>query len=162
MLCSILSLRYMSGYCYKLEQTCPIDMDDSKSSRLGSSTGEMSSTSTSPPPENGSHAGPKNGHWRHSPWIIPSVMAVALAAALLAVSIVFIPAKERRDCPIGLANKNWHFSNFRSLVTFGDSYSDEGRAMYYVNHGLQFPPKGFKTEPVSHYKLFHHPSDISN
>ena len=41
----------------------------------------------------------------------------------------------------------WSLSNFSDLVVFGNSYADESRWDYFVNHNASAPPVGWD-EPV--------------
>lgn len=40
------------------------------------------------------------------------------------------------------AAAQWTVKQFSSLVTFGDSYTDENRLGYFINHGGDAPPTG--------------------
>jgi hypothetical protein len=44
---------------------------------------------------------------------------------------------------------NWDLDGFKSLVTFGDSYTDESRAWYFNDHGGHAPPAGWVGGVVS-------------
>lgn len=44
---------------------------------------------------------------------------------------------------------SWHLRNFKTLVTFGDSYTDLNRLDYLINHGGQAPPVGWVDPGVS-------------
>lgn len=50
---------------------------------------------------------------------------------------------------VGIAHgsNGWDSRNFNTLVTFGDSYSDEGRLGYFINNNGSAPPVGWK-QPV--------------
>ena len=39
-------------------------------------------------------------------------------------------------------NSVWNLDNFDSLVTFGDSYTDEGRLGYIIQQNFTLPPAG--------------------
>lgn len=39
-------------------------------------------------------------------------------------------------------NQPWSTSRFNSLITFGDSYTDENRISYFVTHNNTAPPPG--------------------
>ncbi|KAH8705196.1 GDSL lipase/acylhydrolase family protein [Talaromyces proteolyticus] len=43
----------------------------------------------------------------------------------------------------GNAAVNWKSRNFKSLVTFGDSYTDESRLNYFITHNGSAPPAGW-------------------
>ena len=36
----------------------------------------------------------------------------------------------------------WSLAQFSSLITFGDSYTDENRLNYFIQHGATAPPAG--------------------
>ena len=38
----------------------------------------------------------------------------------------------------------WEAENFKTLVTFGDSYTDENRLGYFINHNGSAPPVGWE------------------
>lgn len=40
------------------------------------------------------------------------------------------------------ANSVWNVANFDSLITFGDSYTDENRLSYIIAHNGSTPPAG--------------------
>jgi phospholipase/lecithinase/hemolysin len=44
----------------------------------------------------------------------------------------------------------WGLTRFKSLVTFGDSYTDESRLNYFSSHGGQPPPVGWVDPAVSY------------
>jgi hypothetical protein len=47
---------------------------------------------------------------------------------------------------VGLAGKAsscWRSGQFDTLVTFGDSYTDENRLGYFINHNGSAPPVGW-------------------
>jgi hypothetical protein len=46
-------------------------------------------------------------------------------------------------------SKSWGLHRFTSLVTFGDSYTDENRLNYFGNHNGSAPPVGWVDPPVS-------------
>jgi len=64
-------------------------------------------------------------------------------AAVAAVSIA----------PRTLPTKAWADAGFTSLVTFGDSYTDEQRISYFINHNGTAPPVGW-VEPVVSVQIF--------
>ncbi|KAF2180498.1 carbohydrate esterase family 16 protein [Zopfia rhizophila CBS 207.26] len=59
--------------------------------------------------------------------------------ALLAVNLASAIAHAR--------DGGWNVKNFKSLVTFGDSYTDENRLGYFINHNGSAPPVGWE-QPV--------------
>jgi hypothetical protein len=42
------------------------------------------------------------------------------------------------------APSEWQTKNFKTLVTFGDSYTDENRLGYFINHNGSAPPVGWE------------------
>jgi hypothetical protein len=44
---------------------------------------------------------------------------------------------------------SWNLAGFKSLVTFGDSYTDESRYNYFATHNGSAPPPGWIDPPVS-------------
>lgn len=44
-------------------------------------------------------------------------------------------------------HSGWNAKNFKTIVTFGDSYTDEGRLGYFINHNGSAPPVGWE-QPV--------------
>ena len=43
--------------------------------------------------------------------------------------------------------QGWRDGKFKTLVTFGDSYTDENRLGYFINHNGSAPPVGWE-QPV--------------
>jgi hypothetical protein len=41
------------------------------------------------------------------------------------------------------ATESWSIKNLKSVVTFGDSYTDESRISFFVNHSGAAPPTGW-------------------
>ncbi|KAF2278818.1 uncharacterized protein EI97DRAFT_413696 [Westerdykella ornata] len=41
-------------------------------------------------------------------------------------------------------SRGWNLNNFKTLVTFGDSYTDENRLGYFINHNGSAPPVGWE------------------
>ena len=39
-------------------------------------------------------------------------------------------------------NPSWDVTAFKNLITFGDSYTDESRLAYFINHNGEAPPVG--------------------
>ena len=44
-------------------------------------------------------------------------------------------------------NSTWNVNRFKTLVTFGDSYTDENRLGYFISHNGSAPPVGWQ-QPV--------------
>ncbi|KAF2201481.1 hypothetical protein GQ43DRAFT_371359 [Delitschia confertaspora ATCC 74209] len=65
---------------------------------------------------------------------MPSLKASILALGLVSASV------EARD----KSSNGWNLKNFKSIVTFGDSYTDENRLGYFGGHNGQAPPVGWE------------------
>lgn len=66
-----------------------------------------------------------------SPW------AIRLCVFSLAAAIGFA----------GRPSQSWKDGKFQTLVTFGDSYTDENRLGYFINNNGSAPPVGWE-QPV--------------
>lgn len=64
--------------------------------------------------------------------LVSTVAAVSLSTASLA----------QQMCPPSSLSSPWSASHFHSFVTFGDSYTDEGRLSYLIANNGTFPPIG--------------------
>jgi hypothetical protein len=53
------------------------------------------------------------------------------------------------DITLAHPTKNWGPKKFKSLVTFGDSYTDDSRLSYFYAHNASAPPVGWE-QPVVH------------
>ncbi|KAK5111661.1 hypothetical protein LTR62_004766 [Meristemomyces frigidus] len=51
---------------------------------------------------------------------------------------------------IPVSDNQWNLKNFTSLVVFGDSYTDDSRLGYFINHKGAAPPVGYD-DPVSYH-----------
>ena len=47
-------------------------------------------------------------------------------------------------------NNSWGLTSFKSLVAFGDSYTDQSRLSYFASHNGSEPPVGRIAPVVSH------------
>jgi len=65
--------------------------------------------------------------------------ALSLAGLIAPASSSTLP---RHHNPPASSNSVWSVSNFRSLLTFGDSYTDESRLGWFINHNGTAPPAG--------------------
>lgn len=65
--------------------------------------------------------------------------SLSLAALIAPTSSTTLP---RHHNPPASPNPVWSVSNFKSLVTFGDSYTDESRLGWFINHNGTAPPAG--------------------
>lgn len=63
-------------------------------------------------------------------------MLIAVITTLFLSSTVWAAALPKRQ------NSIWDVSNFDSLITFGDSYTDENRLNYFASHNGSAPPPG--------------------
>jgi hypothetical protein len=59
-----------------------------------------------------------------------------------------------RWSPIYTSKLKWDIEDFKSLVTFGDSYTDESRALYFFSHGGHPPPPGWVAPIVSSTSVY--------
>lgn len=48
-------------------------------------------------------------------------------------------------------NSKWNLQSFKTLVAFGDSYTDESRLNYFENHNGEAPPVGWIAPEVGGY-----------
>lgn len=65
--------------------------------------------------------------------MLGAVIPLLLAARVLGFAL---PEIHQR------ANTVWQVDNFDSLITFGDSYTDENRLSYIIAHNGSLPPAG--------------------
>lgn len=49
----------------------------------------------------------------------------------------------------GCTSNGWHTQHFKTIVTFGDSYTDENRLGYFGSHNGSAPPVGWDGGVVS-------------
>jgi hypothetical protein len=57
-------------------------------------------------------------------------------------------------CALGLAERSsqsWKDGKFKTLVTFGDSFTDENRLGYFINHNGSAPPAGWDQGVVRYF-----------
>lgn len=50
-------------------------------------------------------------------------------------------------------SKSWKERDFKTLVTFGDSYTDENRLGYFISHNGSAPPVGWDQPLVRHHNV---------
>lgn len=63
--------------------------------------------------------------------------------AFLAYSLVIASVVSSASIPRGDHGQSvWQASNYKSLLTFGDSYTDENRLNYFGSHNGSAPPAG--------------------
>ncbi|KAK3691167.1 hypothetical protein LTR37_018821 [Vermiconidia calcicola] len=74
---------------------------------------------------------------------------VAILATVTAVNALAVPAEieERRTASYA---SSWDLKEFTSLVVFGDSYSDDSRLGYFIDHEGAAPPVGWEN-PVNYH-----------
>lgn len=78
-----------------------------------------------------------------------------IAAIAIWLSVAYShprPAQPIIGEPDGSWNTN--LDDFSTLVTFGDSYTDESRGLYFSDHGGEKPPAGWEGEIVCSFKTF--------
>ncbi|KIV81975.1 hypothetical protein PV11_04121 [Exophiala sideris] len=61
---------------------------------------------------------------------------------MFVLGIFFVLATATTACWTHRGLPSWSVSRFKHLVTFGDSYTDESRLEYFINHGGVGPPPG--------------------
>jgi hypothetical protein len=66
---------------------------------------------------------------------------------ILGTSALYVHARPSRNW--GSSSGSWDLREFTSLVTFGDSYTDESRFGYFISHNGSAPPVGWVDPPVS-------------
>lgn len=71
---------------------------------------------------------------------------IVFLSIIISLSVVYGHRKPA-NVPGGSPAPSWSLENFKSLVTFGDSYTDESRGNYFISHGGNPPPVGW-IEPV--------------
>jgi len=76
-------------------------------------------------------------------------MTIILTSLALLVCSAIVSGLPYTNIPQAtLQTGSWNVQNFKSLVTFGDSYTDESRAWYFNDHGGSPPPSGW-IEPIN-------------
>jgi phospholipase/lecithinase/hemolysin len=60
-----------------------------------------------------------------------------LCSSLLVLNLAFAIGSAQNS-------KGWNLKNFKTLVTFGDSYTDENRLSYFIRHNGSAPPVGWE------------------
>jgi len=64
-----------------------------------------------------------------------------VAISITALTLPYTQASAQ-TCPSSLSSP-WTLGNFNSLVTFGDSFTDETRLSYLLSHNGTLPPLGY-------------------
>jgi hypothetical protein len=76
--------------------------------------------------------------------VIASVLGVVAVIVLIVPLAVVYGSHSKTFTSTGSwANGTWGAKNFKNLVAFGDSYTDESRGLYFQGHGGQAPPTGW-------------------
>ncbi|KAF2665683.1 hypothetical protein BT63DRAFT_428632 [Microthyrium microscopicum] len=75
------------------------------------------------------------------------VVTVLLVAIIITLSALYGTQRDKTHANSDSSHKAWELKNFKTLVVFGDSYSDEGRGLYINQHGT-WPPVGWQN-PVT-------------
>ena len=83
----------------------------------------------------------------HTTATMKSASALACVAALAATTYAHPPSYPHKPTPSptpspGFSQK-WNLANFTSLVVFGDSYTDDSRLGYFINHNGSAPPVAY-------------------
>lgn len=74
-----------------------------------------------------------------------SMKYVYISVLLSQLTIATSPTLSSR----GESSSKWKLKKFKSLVTFGDSYTDESRFGYFASHNGSAPPVGWVDPVVS-------------
>lgn len=77
----------------------------------------------------------------------PAFIMRSLTSSVLTLSLVFGSAQARDN---KTKAKGWDLKNFKSIVTFGDSFTDENRLGYFINNKGAAPPVGWEQPIVRH------------
>lgn len=78
--------------------------------------------------------------------MLPLMKYVYVSALLSQLATAAIPSTlSNRD----ESSSKWKLKKFKSLVTFGDSYTDESRFGYFYSHNGSAPPVGWVDPVVS-------------
>lgn len=78
-------------------------------------------------------------------------MRCCLTSSVLALGLVAANANANPSPPHDKSGpRDWNVKNFKSIVTFGDSYTDENRLGYFINNKGQAPPVGWEQGIVRH------------
>lgn len=59
-----------------------------------------------------------------------------------------LAARVATAATIGADRHSWGAGRFKSLVSFGDSYTDDSRLGYFINNNGSAPPVGWVNPPV--------------
>lgn len=78
----------------------------------------------------------------------PNFLCIPVLLGQLVTAASLPPHLDARD----ENSSSWNLARFKSLVTFGDSYTDESRYNYFATHNGSAPPPGWVDPPVG---LFH-------
>jgi len=93
---------------------------------------------------------------RRRPIIFISTVFAFVAIIVLVVPLAVVYGRHSHQSLTSSgswAEGTWDAENFKSLVTFGDSYTDESRGLYFQSHGGQAPPPGWTGPIVSLHAL---------
>jgi hypothetical protein len=92
-------------------------------------------------------------HVKRNAVLLSEMLSVAVfLTIIISLSVVYGHPKPA-NVPGGSSAPSWSLDNFKSLVTFGDSYTDESRGNYFVSHGGNPPPVGWIGPVVSAWRL---------
>ena len=82
-----------------------------------------------------------------------AIVSLAAGSSLLyASALAGSELRAEQDGPPGYSNSSsaaWDLKKFTSLVVFGDSYSDDSRLGYFIEHNGSAPPVGWVDPVVS-------------
>jgi hypothetical protein len=75
--------------------------------------------------------------------LMASVLATLLSLGLVVGAAYSSVSAGITSQKLSSPNGSWTLNGFKSLVVFGDSYTDESRARYFATHGWKPPPPGW-------------------
>ena len=77
-------------------------------------------------------------------WLLSELLSVAVfVVIIISLSVVYGHPKPSAVGSASSGSPSWTLEDFKGLVTFGDSYTDEARGYYIGGHG-QVPPVGWE------------------
>jgi hypothetical protein len=72
---------------------------------------------------------------------------------VLTATLAFVPVQADYPTQAGHSAQAWKAGKFKTLVTFGDSYTDENRLSYFIQHNGSAPPVGWDQPVVCHSRF---------
>ncbi len=93
-----------------------------------------------------------------------TMLLVAILITLCSLRLVLGDSGHSITQKLSSPDGSWTLDGFTSLVTFGDSYTDESRGLYFRTHNYSPPPVGWvesivglysRLNPTTDYVLWH-------